>query len=66
MVDSATTPVAYEALSMEIVVRALLALSIAGINQALAKDHPKTPFAASTRSPATARAGSPGSTCRTA
>jgi S-DNA-T family DNA segregation ATPase FtsK/SpoIIIE len=42
-VDSATTPVAYEALSMEIVIRALLSLSIANINRAW-KDNPKTAF----------------------
>ena len=43
VVDSATTPVAYEALSMEIVIRALLSLSIANINRAW-KDNPKTAF----------------------
>ena len=43
VVDSAMTPVAYEALSMEIVIRALLSLSIANINRAW-KDNPKTAF----------------------
>ena len=43
VVDSATAPVAYEALSMEIVIRALLSLSIANINRAW-KDNPKTAF----------------------
>lgn len=65
MVDSATTPVAYEALSMEIVVRALLALSIANINRAW-KDNPKTAFQQVDPITRTARGGSPSSTCRTA
>jgi S-DNA-T family DNA segregation ATPase FtsK/SpoIIIE len=43
VMDAATTPVAYEALSLEIVVRALLSLRIVGIDRAH-KDDPKTVF----------------------
>ncbi|MGH3193795.1 MAG: hypothetical protein ACRDOL_42370, partial [Streptosporangiaceae bacterium] len=43
IVDAATTPVAYDALSLEVVIRALLALSIASINRAH-KDNAKTAF----------------------
>lgn len=43
VMDAATTPAAYEALSLEIVVRALLSLRIVGIDRAY-KDDPKTAF----------------------
>lgn len=44
VLDSAVTPVAYDALSLEVIIRALLSLRIVGIDRAW-KDNPKTAFA---------------------
>lgn len=43
VMGAATTPVTFEALSIEIVIRALLSLRMAGIERAY-KEHPKTAF----------------------
>jgi DNA segregation ATPase FtsK/SpoIIIE, S-DNA-T family len=43
VLDSAVTPVAYDALSLEVIIRALLSLRIVGIDRAY-KDNPKTAF----------------------